>query len=153
MARQLRIQIPGAYYHVFARGDHKKRIFFDNIDYYTFIEKLQGVLQKYNVKCMAFALMPNHYHLYLKTEEANISKVMHSLNTSYSNWCRAKNQIIGHIFQGVTNLFLLIKMLIHRCLLIIFILIRLSPVLKLNLGIINGAVVPFTAEIQIDFRL
>ncbi|MCK9224834.1 MAG: transposase [Candidatus Muirbacterium halophilum] len=100
MARQIRIQFPGAHYHVIARGERKDRIFKDNHDFNIFIQKLQNNLIKYNIRCISFCLMPNHYHLYLVTEEANLSKAMHQLNSSYTNWYKKKHQITGHIFQG-----------------------------------------------------
>mgnify|MGYP001340838717 CR=1 FL=1 len=100
MPRQIRIEYPGAHYHVFARGERKDNIFFHNEDYLKFLEKLKENLEKYNVNCLAYALMPNHYHLYLITNEANISKFMQSLNSSYTNWIKAKRDIVGHLFQG-----------------------------------------------------
>ncbi|MGM0607038.1 MAG: transposase [Candidatus Muiribacteriota bacterium] len=100
MARQLRIEFPEAHYHVFARGERKDTIFLVNRDYEVFIEKLKETLIKYNVECAAFVLMPNHYHLYLITPEANLTKAIHYLNSSYTNWYKAKHEITGHVFQG-----------------------------------------------------
>ncbi|MGM0607549.1 MAG: transposase [Candidatus Muiribacteriota bacterium] len=100
MARQLRIEFEGAHYHVFARGERKDTIFLEKQDYEIFIEKLKEMLNKFNIECCAFALMPNHYHLYLITNEANLTQAMHYLNSSYTNWYKAKHQIVGHVFQG-----------------------------------------------------
>ncbi|MFA5479799.1 MAG: transposase [Candidatus Muiribacteriota bacterium] len=100
MARQLRIEYEGAHYHVFARGERKDTFFLSKQDYEIFIEKLQDMLIKFNVECCAFALMPNHYHLYLITHEANLTKAMHYLNSSYTNWFKIKHEIVGHVFQG-----------------------------------------------------
>ena len=100
MDRPIRIEYAGAHYHVFTRGERKDHIFFQDEDYKKFIEKLKENLEKYNVDCVAYALMPNHYHLYLITNEANLSDFMHSLNSSYTNWIKAKRGIVGHLFQG-----------------------------------------------------
>jgi len=100
MARPLRIQYKDAYYHVFSRGERKDDIFMGFEGYSKFVEKLEITIVKFNLKCYAFVLMPNHYHLFISTPEANLTKAMHYLNTSYSNWVKAKHQIVGHVFQG-----------------------------------------------------
>ncbi len=100
MARPTRIEFAGAHYHVFARGDRKDNIFLCSYDYQKFLQKLKETLVKFNVDCVAYALMPNHYHLYLVTNEPNLTQTMHYLNTSYTNWFKRKHEIVGHVFQG-----------------------------------------------------
>ncbi len=55
---------------------------------------------KYSMICYAYCLMDNHYHLFIKTTQPNLSQGIHYLNSAYSNWFRNKHQIIGPIFQG-----------------------------------------------------
>ncbi|MFA7577968.1 MAG: transposase [Candidatus Muiribacteriota bacterium] len=100
MARPLRLEIPGGCYHVFARGDKKIKLYYSSTDYLKFIEKFNEVFFKFNIELFAYCLMPNHYHLLIKTNESNLSKAMHVLNTSYSNWFKIKHEIVGHVFQG-----------------------------------------------------
>jgi len=100
MARPLRICFPGASYHVFSRGNRKDPIFFSDRDRFYFIAKLNETLYKYGFILFGFCLMPNHYHLYFRTTAANLSIGIHQLNSSYSNWLKAKHKIVGHVFQG-----------------------------------------------------
>ncbi len=64
------------------------------------MEKLGESVDKFNLKVHCYALMNNHYHLLTETPEGNLSKTMHYINSSYSNWHKSKHQIIGSIFQG-----------------------------------------------------
>lgn len=100
MARQLRIEYEGAFYHVISRGERHENIFFNDYERLKFLEKLGELIDKFNLKIHCYALMNNHFHLLLETPEGNLSKAMHYLNTSYSNWFKSKHQIIGSIFQG-----------------------------------------------------
>jgi putative transposase len=100
MARPLRFCAPGLSVHVYCRGNRKEPIFFSERDYCVFLSKLQETLIKYDIVCYAFCLMPNHYHLFLKMRQANLSAGIHYLNSGFSNWLKAKHKITGHIFQG-----------------------------------------------------
>ena len=100
MARSLRLAYPNAVYHIYARGNRKGAIFFEDRDRHVFLEKLEEVLEKYSLICYAYCLMNNHYHLLLRTPEANISRGIHDLNSAYANWVKAKRSLIGVIFQG-----------------------------------------------------
>jgi|WetSurMetagenome_2_1015567.scaffolds.fasta_scaffold08974_3 putative transposase len=100
MARPLRFCIPGLSVHIYCRGNRKERIFFSERDYFVLLSKLQEALIKYDIACFAFCLMPNHYHLFLKMRQANLSAGIHYLNSSFSNWLKAKHKITGHVFQG-----------------------------------------------------
>lgn len=100
MARQLRIEYRGAFYHVLSRGERSENIFFDDNDKLKFLEKLGAAVDKFNLKIHCYALMNNHFHLLLETPEGNLSKAIHYINTSYSNWFKSKHQIIGSVFQG-----------------------------------------------------
>jgi putative transposase len=100
MARPLRFCVPGLSVHVYCRGNRKERIFFCERDYFIFLSKIQETLIKYDIACFAFCLMPNHYHLFLKLRQANLSAGIHYLNSGFSNWLKAKHKITGHVFQG-----------------------------------------------------
>ncbi len=103
MARPLRIEYEHAIYHVYARGHRKEHIFRDNFDKKTFLEKLSEVSEKFQILVHCYVLMDNHYHLLITTPNANLSRAMHQLNVSYSNWYKAKYKIIGSVFQGRFN--------------------------------------------------
>jgi REP element-mobilizing transposase RayT len=100
MARQLRIEYKGAFYHVISRGERRDEIFFNDTDKLKFLEKLGEAVDKFNLKIHSYVLMRNHYHLLKETPEGNLSKAMHYINTSYSNWFKSKHQIVGSVFQG-----------------------------------------------------
>lgn len=100
MARPLRIQFPNAVYHITCRGIRKDRIFFADRDRLKFLSVLNETAVKYGFVLHAFCLMPNHYHAFLRTQLANLSRGIHELNSAYANWLRCKRKLVGHIFQG-----------------------------------------------------
>lgn len=100
MARPLRIEYEGAFYHVTSRGNDRKRIYFATSDYEKFKSYLKEAQQKYGYVLHCYVLMPNHYHLVIETPHANVSKVMHYINGSYTNYINKKHGRSGHLFQG-----------------------------------------------------
>jgi len=100
MARPLRIEFPGAIYHVTARGDHQGSIFEDDADRMTFLDILSEVVTRFNWVCHAYCLMDNHYHLMVETPEANLSKGMRHLNGVYTQASNRRHGLSGHLFQG-----------------------------------------------------
>ena len=74
MARQLRIQYPGAFYHVTCRGNERQDIYRDNADYEIFFETLADSQAVYNVSLLAYVCMINHFHLFLTTPDGNLSE-------------------------------------------------------------------------------
>lgn len=100
MARPLRIAYPGAFYHITARGNERKRIFFAKSDYDRFKAYLKEAEEKYGFRLHCYVLMTNHYHLLMETPEGNMSKVMHYVNASYTNSINLKRGRIGHLLQG-----------------------------------------------------
>jgi len=86
MARQLRIEYQGAFYHVTARGNERKRIYFTKRDYLRLREYIEDAREKYGCLLHVYVFMMNHYHMILETPQANISKVMHFINGSYTNY-------------------------------------------------------------------
>ncbi len=100
MARPLRIEFQGAVYHVTARGNEGKQIFFTRSDYERFKEYLTVARERFGCFLHGYVLMGNHYHLMLETPEGNLSRVMHYLNGSYSTYVNARRKRRGHLFQG-----------------------------------------------------
>jgi len=100
MARQLRVQFPGALYHITSRGNEKKDIFKHDGDREKFIAYLKEAKERYEFLLYAYALMNNHYHLLVETPLANITQIMHYINSSYTIYFNRKNNRYGHLFQG-----------------------------------------------------
>ena len=85
MLRPLRIEYPGAWYHIMNRGERYEAIFEDKIDYSVFLELLQETIEIFHIKVSAFCLMQTHYHLLIQTTEANISRSMRHLRGDTSS--------------------------------------------------------------------
>lgn len=91
---------PGAYYHIYNRGNGKEDIFFEDNDYFFYLKRLKDNLQKHEVKLLCYCLMPNHIHLLVKQEkEQPIFKFISSLHTSYAKYVNKKHDRVGHLFQ------------------------------------------------------
>jgi REP element-mobilizing transposase RayT len=99
MPRQLRLQYPGAMYHVMSRGDRREKIFLDDVDRQDFIKTLAEACQKTGWQVHAYCLMPNHYHLVLETPEPNLVAGMAWLQSSYTIRLNHRHQLFGHVFR------------------------------------------------------
>ena len=73
MARPLRIEDPGAVYHITSRGNARADIFLSDADRQKFLEVLASTIEKYNWLCHAFCLLDNHYHAIIETTDPNLS--------------------------------------------------------------------------------
>jgi len=100
MARPLRIEFPGAVYHLTSRGNEKKRIFLGDEDRKSFLNLLDDVNTRYHWICHAYCLMNNHYHLLIETPEGNLSMGMRQLNGVYTQAFNRRHGRVGHLFQG-----------------------------------------------------
>jgi len=100
MARKTRVEFENAAYHVMVRGNNRDRIFYAESDVELFLDVMAEASSRFSVKVLAYCLMPNHYHLALKTPEANLSRTMAWIQTTFSVRYRIKHKRIGHIFQG-----------------------------------------------------
>lgn len=100
MARPLRLEFPGALYHITSRGDRREDIYDDEDDRLLFYDVLNEVYERYNWRIHAFCLMSNHYHLIVETPDANLSIGMRHLNGVYTQRFNAKQHRVGHVFQG-----------------------------------------------------
>jgi REP element-mobilizing transposase RayT len=100
MARPLRIEYAGAYYHVMNRGNQRQTVFTEPRDYELFLERLGQFSGQFEVRLLCYCCMPNHFHLYLRTDQANLSRFMQSLLTSFTIALNRRHQGSGHVFQG-----------------------------------------------------
>jgi putative transposase len=100
MARPLRIEFPGAVYHVTSRGNARQAIFIDDEDRGRFLDGLSMVVERFNWLCHAYCLMENHYHLLIETPNGNLSKGMRALNGVYTQGFNQRYRRAGHLFQG-----------------------------------------------------
>ena len=100
MPRPLRIEYPGAIYHVMARGNHGCGVFRDNQDRHCWLETLAEACQKTGWRIHAYVLMGNHYHLLLQTPEPNLSVGMQWLQSTYTSRYNHRHRLLGHLFQG-----------------------------------------------------
>jgi REP element-mobilizing transposase RayT len=100
MSRPLRIQYPGAVYHVMARGNHGQGIFQDDRDRQCFLETLGEACEKTGWRIHACVLMDNHYHLLVETPEGNLAEGMKWVQGAYTQRYNRRHKLFGHLFQG-----------------------------------------------------
>ena len=106
MVRPLRIQYPGAFYHVTCRGNKRQKIFLDDDDRHWFLKVMCESLEIYQVVLYCYVLMDNHFHLVIQTLRANLSEFMRRFNISYTSWFNYHHNICGHVYQGRYKAFL-----------------------------------------------
>ncbi len=100
MARPLRINYPGAYYHVTTRGNERKAIFKSKRDREKFLEYLETASSRYDAVVHVYCLMDNHYHLFIETPSGNLPHIMRHINGAYTTYYNVKRDRSGHLFQG-----------------------------------------------------
>ena len=100
MPRKKRVWYPGAVYHIVSRGNRKNHLFRDNLDYDFYLDILRKIKEKCGFSLFSYCLMTNHVHLQIKTEEAEIWKLMHQINLFYAKYFNHKYDLVGHVFQG-----------------------------------------------------
>jgi putative transposase len=100
MARPLRIEYPGAWYHVTCRGNQRIKIFDDDKDRKRFLKVLAESVEVFKVEVHCYVLMSNHFHFFLKTPEANLGRFMQRFNTAYITYYNLRHQKSGHLYQG-----------------------------------------------------
>ena len=100
MPRQKRIQFPNAIYHILARGNRRENIVYDEGDRRVFLETLEELIEKTGWVLFAWALMPNHYHLAVKTPEANLVRGMTWFQSTLTKRLNFRQKKIGHLFAG-----------------------------------------------------
>ena len=100
MPRQARIDAPGALHHIIVRGIERRKIFNDDKDRYDFLWRLGDVLEKTRTACYAWALIPNHFHLLLRTGAYPVATVMRRLLTGHASGYNRRHKRHGHLFQN-----------------------------------------------------
>ena len=100
MGRAWRIEYEGGLYHVLSRGNERKDIFHDDRDRLTFLDAIGEMADNYDVDIFAYVLMGNHYHILLRTNQANLSKSMQWLALTYARRFNNRHFRSGHLFQG-----------------------------------------------------
>jgi len=100
VGRPLRIEYPGAFYHVTSRGNERRAIFQAKKDYERFLGYFESATGRYGAQIHCFCLMPNHCHLLLETPRGNLHQILHHINTGYTNYFNARTGRVGHLFQG-----------------------------------------------------
>lgn len=100
MPRKARIDAPGAVHHIMARGIERRSIFRHDEDRDDFIDRLSRILTETQTPCYAWALIPNHFHLLLRTGTVSISTIMRRLLAGYAQSFNRRHRRNGHLFQN-----------------------------------------------------
>ena len=100
MVRPLRIEYPGAWYHVMNRGAQRRAIVEDDADRACFEEVLGTTSERFQVEVHAWCLMDNHYHLMVRTPEGNLGRAMRHLNGVYTQHFNRRHGRDGALFRG-----------------------------------------------------
>lgn len=100
MGRAWRIEYEGALYHLISRGNDGQAIYLNDVDRNLFLDTISEMSERFEVDIFAYVLMPNHYHLLVKTLRANLKKAMQWFGTTYTRRFNNRNLKKGHLFQG-----------------------------------------------------
>jgi putative transposase len=98
--RKLRPEIPGGYFHIFARGNMQLALFRERIDYEDWVRMVARTVEEFAWRCHAYCAMSNHFHLLIETPDPTRSAGMRHLNGSYAQRFNEKYAGSGHVFQG-----------------------------------------------------
>ena len=100
MPRGPRLLVPGAYYHVYGRGNRRQRTYLDDDDRRVFLDRLVRIAVDSGAEIVAHCLMPNHFHLLVRPGPRGLADLMHRLLCSYANWFNRRHGTVGHLYQG-----------------------------------------------------
>ncbi len=100
MPRKARIDYPGALHHVIGRGIERSNILKEDADKEDFLRRLGILLRKSGMKCYAWCLMDNHFHLLLFNGDSRLSVFMSRLLTGYAVYYNKEHKRVGHLFQN-----------------------------------------------------
>ncbi len=100
MARPLRLEYPGAVYHVIARGNERRAVFREDRDRELYLERLEHYQKRFGFRVYAYCLMTNHIHLAVETGKVPLSRIMLGLQGSYTQAFNRRHGRVGHLFQG-----------------------------------------------------
>lgn len=96
----MRLEFPGAVYHVTSRGDRREPIFLDDEDRRAFLSLVGREVLQQGWRLYAYCLMDNHYHLLVETPDPNLGRGMQRLNGVYTQAFNRRHGLVGHLFQG-----------------------------------------------------
>jgi REP element-mobilizing transposase RayT len=99
MGRRRRRETPDGVVHVTARGNRRQDIYTDAIDHRRFEAGVADACERFEVRCLAYCEMRNHYHLLLFGEQPELSRAMHRINGCYAQWFNRRHGLDGHLFQ------------------------------------------------------
>ena len=100
MSRPLRIQYPGAWYHVMNRARRGQDLYPDRAHMAAFLDLLKETVDMFNLKVSSYCLMPTHYHLLVQTPDGNLSRCMRHLNGIYTQRLNVLNKCDDTLFRG-----------------------------------------------------
>ncbi len=103
MPRKARVDAPGALHHIICRGIERGKIFRDDQDRNSFVDRFGKIIEETSTTCYAWSLIPNHFHLLLKTGKTPISIVMRRLLTGHASYFNRRHRRHGHLFQNRYN--------------------------------------------------
>jgi putative transposase len=99
LGRKKRDWRPGSYYNIATRGNNRQRLFSEQEDYNFFLDILRNAHAKYQIQVVAYCLMPNHFHLLIRSDTTDLKDVMFYVKTKYSYYFRKKYQFVGHVYE------------------------------------------------------
>ena len=100
MSRPLRIEFPGAVYHVTARGDRRQPIYRDEADRTAQLQVIAQAMERFDSQVLAYCQRGNHFHLVRRTRQGNLSRLMRHINGVYTQQFNRRHGQAGHLFQG-----------------------------------------------------
>lgn len=100
MSRPLRLEFPGALYHLTSRGDRREPIFEDDTDRAELLNVVALGLDRFDAGCFAYCLMGNHYHFVIQTRSGDLSRLVRHINGVYTQSYNRRHGKVGHLFQG-----------------------------------------------------
>ncbi len=103
LSRPLRIEFPGAIYHVTTRGNRREPIYHDEKDRRSHLNVIAQAMDRFDAQVLAYCLMGNHYHMVLHTRRGNLSRLMRHVNSIYAQTHNRRHGLAGHLFQGRFN--------------------------------------------------
>ncbi len=135
MGRRNRTEIENknTIYHVIGKGVEGINIFTDDADRSKLLQLLQKMVNSHKIHLFSYVLMDTHFHLLLKTKDANLSQAMQFLNSSYAHWFNYKHIRKGHLFQDRYKSYLILN---FQYLLSVSSYINLNPV---EAGIVDAS--------------
>ena len=100
MPRKPRQEVHDGIHHVYARGNDRQLLYWDDDDHVRYLELLCHVVHRKRWRCLAYCLMSNHVHLLVQTPDANLGDGMQVLHSAYAQLFNRRHGKVGHVFQG-----------------------------------------------------